>query len=110
MVEDDALVRMIAVDALTHAGLRALEAEDAAEALALLRTDPGIDLLLTDIGLPGDTDGWALAHAARELKPALRVVYVTGADPGDGRAVPGSRFVSKPYSPAALVELCAADG
>lgn len=107
LVEDDFLVRTIAVDALAHAGLDVVEAESGEEALALLRSASDIDVLLTDIGLSGMLDGWALALAARELSPALRVVYVTGADPRDGRAVPGSLFISKPYTPAALVAMCA---
>ena len=108
VVEDDPLVRMLAVDALSHAGLDVVEAEDADEALAQLKSVDGICALLTDIGLPGNVDGWELAEKAAAMKPELHVVYVTGSDAGDCRAVDGSRFLSKPYSPEALIAMCKA--
>jgi CheY-like chemotaxis protein len=108
LVEDDPLVRMLAADALSHAGLDVVEAEDAQEALAQLKSVEGISILLTDIGLPGSIDGWELADLATAMKPGLHVVYVTGSDAGDRRTVEGSRFLSKPYSPDALIAICKA--
>lgn len=99
-------MRMLVVDALTHAGLHVIEAEDAEEALAQLKSVEGICALLTDIGLPGSMDGWELADQAAAMKPGLQVVYVTGSEGGDRRTVTGSRFLSKPYSPETLVAIC----
>jgi CheY-like chemotaxis protein len=101
VVEDDPLVRMTLVEGLSEAGFSVLEAEDAEEALQLLARQPDIVALLTDINLPG-ADGFALARAARVLRPDLPVVYASGrfreAEPG--LALPGAPFLAKPFSVA----------
>jgi CheY-like chemotaxis protein len=99
LVEDDPLLRMTLAEALTDAGFAVVEAEDAESALCLVASRDDLDLLLTDINLPG-ADGFARASAARRLRPGLPVVYASGrlseADPQ--RALPGAPFLAKPFS------------
>lgn len=80
IVEDDRDVRDIAVTVLEAAGYRVLEAPtgDDAYRLLLAHQDLRIDVLFTDVVMPGRLDGIDLANAARELRPALRVLYATG--------------------------------
>ncbi|NDW02496.1 ATP-binding protein [Salipiger sp. PrR002] len=82
VVEDEILVRMVVVDALRDRGFTVLEAGTGAEALDVLATETPIDLLLTDVGLPKGMNGRQLAQAARQARPTLKVVFVTGYDEG----------------------------
>lgn len=77
IVEDMPAIRMLVTEMLSEAGYRCSEAEDAATALAILRDDPSINLLLTDVGLP-KLSGRELADAARIHRPALPVLFMTG--------------------------------
>ena len=80
VVEDDRDVRELAIAVLEDAGYRVLEAASGDEAHRLLLAHPDlrIDLLFTDIVMPGPVDGIDLANAARALRPGLRVLYTTG--------------------------------
>ncbi len=78
VVDDEALVRMLIVEVLEDLGFAALEAEDAPSALVQLRGQGRIDLLVSDVGLPNGMNGRQLAEAARELRPGLKVLFVTG--------------------------------
>ncbi len=77
VVEDMASVRMFVVEALIDAGYRCTEVESALDALDIVRDDPSIQLLLTDVGLP-QMNGRVLADAARALRPELPVLFMTG--------------------------------
>ncbi|WP_122447703.1 response regulator, partial [Pseudomonas viridiflava] len=77
VVEDMASVRMFVVEALIDAGYRCTEVDSALDALDLLRDDPSIQLLLTDVGLP-QMNGRVLADAGRALRPELPVLFMTG--------------------------------
>ena len=77
VVEDEVLVQMLVLEVLSDLGLETLEADDAASALAHLRSEARIDLMVTDVGLPG-MNGRDLADAAREIRPGLKVLFVTG--------------------------------
>ena len=102
IVEDEALVREIAVEEFEDAGYRVIEAADGEAALAVLAAET-VDLLFTDIRLPGAIDGWRIARQARALRPELPVIYASGF-PGDALdVVPGGRFVAKPYRPTTIV-------
>ena len=78
VVEDQQGVREHVVEALRDIGFEVVAAGDAATALDMLAKDPRIDLLMTDIGLPGGRDGWAVAAAARTLVPGVKIVLMTG--------------------------------
>jgi two-component system, response regulator PdtaR len=73
VVEDEPLLRMLAVEAMEEAGFMAIEARDADEAVAVLESRSDISLLFTDIDMPGSTDGLKLAHAVRGRWPPLKI-------------------------------------
>lgn len=79
------------------AGYEVVEVASGDAALSALRDDPGFDVLLTDIRMPGSTDGWDLAEAARLLNPDIAVVYATGYSAVALRPVRDAVFVGKPY-------------
>lgn len=103
VVEDEWLVCEVIASELTDAGYEVLEAGTGEEALAFLRGTARIDLLFTDIRLPGGIDGWGLAEEARRLRPSLPVIYTTGYTPDEPRLVPESLLVPKPYRPSAVL-------
>nr|WP_294513258.1 ATP-binding protein [uncultured Rhodopila sp.] len=106
VVEDEAAVREHAVTSLRELGYRVLSAGDAAAALRILARNQTIDLLFTDIGLPGGMTGRQLADAARARRPDLRVVYTTGyarnATLHGGVLDLGMELLPKPFGYAAL--------
>lgn len=103
IVEDEALVRELAVLEFEDAGFQVYEAADGDTALALLAGEAPIDLLFTDIALRDSIDGWTLAVAARQLRPDLRVIYATGYSPDALQLVEGGRFFKKPYLPVTII-------
>ena len=102
VVDDEPLVRMLIVEVLEDLGYEALEAEDGAAALVELRRAGRIDLLVTDVGLPNGMNGRQVAEAARELRPGLKVLFVTGyaesAVLGPEHLGPGTQVVTKPFA------------
>ncbi|WP_396593831.1 PAS domain S-box protein [Brevundimonas sp. R86498] len=104
VVEDDASVRLLVLDVLTEVGYAPLEASEAEGALALLRTQR-IDLLVTDVGLPG-LNGRQLADMAVQLQPGLRVLFMTGyAEQASHRSAflgPEMSMITKPFTIEAL--------
>ncbi|WP_192551822.1 PAS domain-containing protein [Pseudomonas sp. IzPS59] len=101
VVEDDPAVRMLVMDLLKELGYRAHEAEDAKGALPLLESDLRVDLLVTDVGLPG-MNGRQLAEIARQHRPGLKVLFMTGyaqkAAERQGFLEDGMDMVAKPFS------------
>jgi PAS domain S-box-containing protein len=101
VVEDNDQVRAFSVMALNELGYGVLEAGTADEAIPLLAGDPRIDLLFTDVVLPGDT-GRALAARALELRPGLKILFTTGyarnAIVHHGRLDPGVELLPKPFT------------
>jgi len=107
LAEDEAAVREIARYALETAGFRVLVAGDGIEALEVAAAEPGpIDALVTDVIMPR-MNGRRLAAQLAELRPQIRVLYISGySDDGvfpDGLLEPGSAFLGKPFSPQQLV-------
>jgi CheY-like chemotaxis protein len=105
VVEDEVLLNDIIADELEDAGYRVITSLTGEEGLIVLEGPDPVDLLFTDIRLPGKVDGWRLAEAARTLRPGLPVVYASGYSTEQPRDVPGSRFLSKPYRPSAIVRV-----
>ena len=103
VVEDDDLVRIVAVDALEDAGFEVIEATTGEQAIAVCR-ERVADALFTDISLPGSVDGWDIAEHCREHDPHLPVVYATGHSSLANRLVPGALLFQKPYQLDLVVE------
>ena len=104
IVEDEAVVRLLVVETLNDLGYKALETADSAAALRILQSPQRVDLLVSDIGLPG-LNGRQLADAARVTRPGLKVLFVTGyAEDAAGNAFlePGMEIVIKPFTMEAL--------
>jgi CheY-like chemotaxis protein len=101
VVDDDDLVRREAVEQLRSLGYGVVEASNGIEALALLQAAADIDLLFTDVVMPGGLAGRALAARATEVRPGIRVLfasgYFEGALVGKGDLDPDVQFLVKPY-------------
>jgi len=102
VVDDEPSVRMLVVDLLEDIGYATLEAENGAGGLALLESKARIDLLITDVGLPGMMNGRQMADAARVGRPDLKVLFITGyaenALLDNGQLGPGMSVLTKPFS------------
>jgi CheY-like chemotaxis protein len=107
LVEDEPLISDIATEALEEQGFEVRAVATAAEALRCLNAGTPIDILFTDVNLPGGMDGGALARHARELRPGLPIMYTSGrrAMIEELNPVEGSMFVRKPYDPYDLGRL-----
>jgi CheY-like chemotaxis protein len=104
LVEDDVLVRFTTADILREAGYDVLEAVDAAEALALLTTGHPLDLVMTDIRMPGHMDGLQLAAVLKSTRPNLPVAILSS-HLEDGMKHKADLFLAKPYHVEQLVEV-----
>ncbi len=106
VIDDEPIVRMLILEVLEEAGYACLEADDGPAGLAILEAQPHIDLLITDVGLPGGMNGRQVADAARTANPDLKVLFVTGyaenAAVREGRLEPGMEVITKPFALAAL--------
>jgi CheY-like chemotaxis protein len=105
VVEDEPTVRELVADILRDLGYRVVQANDGPSGLRLLQSSIDIDLLITDVGLPG-LNGRQLADAARETRPALKVLFMTGyaenAGTASGFLDPGMAMITKPFPVDAL--------
>jgi PAS domain S-box-containing protein len=106
IVDDEASIRMLIMEALEEVGYSVIEAGDGGSGLKVLQSDVRIDLLITDVGLPGGINGRQVADAARLKRPDLKVLFITGyaenAAIGNGQLEPGMHVLSKPFAIAAL--------
>jgi PAS domain S-box-containing protein len=106
VIDDEPTVRMLIVEVLQEAGYQVLEAGDGPAALRILQSDVRIDLLVTDVGLPGGLNGRQVADAARTNRPRLKVLFVTGyaenAAIGNGLLDAGMQVIAKPFEMVAL--------
>jgi PAS domain S-box-containing protein len=106
VVDDEPVVRMLVRDILIEQGYVPLEAGDGAAALKILQSDVRLDLLITDVGLPGGMNGRQVADAGRVNRPKLKVLFITGyaenALVGNGHLAPGMEVLTKPFVVAAL--------
>ena len=104
IVEDELLVRDMIAEELRDAGFAVLEAGDGEAAARILNSPDHIDILFTDIRLPGSLDGWEVARVARRARTALPVIYATGYTVDRMAEVPGAIFLHKPYEPSTIFE------
>ena len=103
VVENEILVRMELVASLTEMGLNVLAAANADEAIELLDAHPDIEVLMTDINMPGSMDGLKLAHHVRERWPPVKIIVASGRLSTQLSELPReSLFLPKPYGPAGL--------
>jgi CheY-like chemotaxis protein len=108
VVEDDILIRWNARDALADGGFTVLEAEDSAAAILVALRHPRIDLLFTDVNMPGDMDGIDLAEHLFALRPKLKIVVTSGLSLSRDLSGVGGRFLPKPYRVQGLCEMAEA--
>jgi PAS domain S-box-containing protein len=101
VVDDEPTVRMLVTEVLEDLGYTAIEAADAASGLKVLQSDVRIDLLITDVGLPGGLNGRQMADAGRQKRPKLKVLFITGyaenAALSNGHLLPGMHVLTKPF-------------
>ena len=102
VVDDEPTVRMLVAEVLGNLGYTAIEAADGAAGLQILRSDIRLDLLITDVGLPGGINGRQVADAGRAVRPDLEVMFITGyaenAVVGNGHLEPGMQVLTKPFA------------
>ncbi|MGZ5269416.1 MAG: response regulator [Ramlibacter sp.] len=108
LVEDDPTIRQLLAGELDRAGYRVIVRNNGAEGLEILQSDARINLLLTDVGLPGGLNGRQVADAGRVKRPGLRVLFITGyadaeAAVGGGHLPDGMEVITKPFDVADLV-------
>ncbi|QHF02187.1 response regulator [Pseudomonas asturiensis] len=106
VVDDEKAIRQLVTEVLEELGYQVLQAERGAEALVILQSKAAIDLLITDVGLPGGMNGRQVADAARAVRPDLNILFVTGYAENAALAhdtlEPGMYVLPKPLSIAAL--------
>jgi len=106
VVEDEALVRMMAIDLFEQAGFDVLEADNGADAARALANLGSIDGLFIDIAMPGPMDGLELAQYACELHPdAIIIIVSSQAPPAASKLPPCAQFIAKPYDSAAMLRM-----
>ncbi|MGI4941982.1 MAG: ATP-binding protein, partial [Janthinobacterium lividum] len=102
VIDDEATVRMLVTAVLEELGYATIEAENGASGLQALRSAGRIDLLISDVGLPGGMNGRQVADAARALRPQLKVLFITGyaetAVFSQGNLDPGMHVLAKPFA------------
>jgi two-component system, response regulator PdtaR len=103
IVEDEFLVRACAADVLCESGFKVLQAANAPDALLVLE-DAHVDVVFTDINMPGEFDGLGLARRVRRRWPHVAMVITSGRACPE-RGVEGARFLPKPYMPETLARL-----
>jgi len=106
VVDDEATVRMLVAEVLTESFYNILEAGDGPSALKILESGKRIDLMITDVGLPGGMNGRQVADAARVLRPGLKLLFITGyaenAAIGNGHLDAGMEILAKPFAMSTL--------
>ncbi|WP_122321595.1 response regulator [Pseudomonas amygdali] len=107
VVDDEPAVRHLIAELLEDLGYTILQAERGADALTILQSKAAIDLLITDVGLPGGMNGRQVADAARDVRPDLKILFVTGYAENAALAhdtlEPGMHVLPKPFAIAELI-------
>ena len=106
VIDDEPTIRMLIGEVLHENGYEAIEAHDGPSGLKILQSDVRVDLLITDVGLPGGMNGRQVADAARVSRPNLKILFITGfaenAAIGNGHLGAGMEVMTKPFEMAAL--------
>ncbi|HEX3919544.1 MAG TPA: response regulator [Caulobacteraceae bacterium] len=102
VVEDEVLIRLMLADSLREAGCEVVEAASGDEALSVLHAAAAMDVMITDVRMPGRTDGLALASQMRSRQPEMKIIVTSGHACCDASLVDG--FLPKPYGLADIVE------
>jgi len=118
VVDDEQTVRQLIIEVLGDLGFNAIETADGPSGLKVLQSDARIDLLITDVGLPGGLNGRQVADAGRAVRPGLKVLFITGyaenAVVRNGHLERGMQVLTKPFGIKALAdkvcEMIEADG
>jgi PAS domain S-box-containing protein len=101
VVDDEPTIRLLVAEILEEAGYRILQASDGPAGVRIMESTTRIDLLVTDVGLPGGLNGRQVADAGRALRPGLKVLFITGyaenAAVGNGHLEPGMELLTKPF-------------
>jgi CheY-like chemotaxis protein len=107
VVDDEPSVRMLVTDVLEDLGYAVIEAADSVSGLHVLQSDVRIDLLVSDVGLPGGMNGRQMADAGRQSRPDLKVLFITGYAEnsviGNGHLEPGMQVLTKPFAVDTLI-------
>lgn len=106
VVEDEVLVRMVIADYLRECGYRVIEAGSAAEALTVLRSPESVDVVFSDIQMPGDMDGFGLAIWVRQNQPRIKMLLASGnarAAHTAGELCEDGPLEQKPYHPQTIL-------
>ena len=110
VVDDEEMVRMPIAEFLRDCGYVVLEAADAAAAIAAIEDEPAVEVVFSDVRMPGQMDGLGLARWLRRTHPEIPVIltsgYVGSRDAPD--SIPGVRFIEKPYSQKNVAQRIAA--
>jgi CheY-like chemotaxis protein len=106
VIDDEATIRMLIIEVLHEHGYATLEARDGKSGLKILQSEARIDLLITDVGLPGGLNGREVAEAARVKRPKLKILFITGfaenAAVGNGHLARDMELLTKPFAMTAL--------
>lgn len=104
VADDEAGIRLLMMEILEEAGFEVLEASDGTEAVNLIQTTDDLDMVITDINMPG-FNGFAVGGHARERYPAIPILFVSGryADVSDQTRIDNFQFLKKPFQLAALL-------
>jgi DNA-binding NtrC family response regulator len=103
-LRDDAVIRLLAADALADAGVEVIEAENADDVVAMLQSRGAtIDVLFTEVQLSGTMDGWQLVQHVHQHWPGIGILVASGRGTLAATLPPASRFLAKPYTLDRLV-------
>lgn len=109
VVDDEAFIRIYLVDIIENRGFRVLEAANADEAMALMEKHPEIDVVVTDIQMPGSMDGLKLSHYIRDRWPPTTLIVTSGKAALDATSLPlDASFLSKPIDTKQLFRVLGA--
>ncbi len=97
VVEDEPFIRLIAVETIEGAGYRVLDAANADEALEILERRSDVDIVFTDVNMPGSMDGWTSRAAIHDRWPPIRLIVTSGKAVVKGEDIAAGYFLPKPY-------------